>query len=177
MALIIENGSIVPGAESYVSVADCETYCTNRGLAFTGTVDLQEQALRRATVWLDGAFRARYVGWRKEGRSQPLEWPRKVAQVQTQPNDFIADDVVPQEVIDANCEAAVRELATPGGLSPDITPGKIQTKVAVSGAVSVEYAATANATQDQRPVMTVISSILSPVLKAAQLFTGGAYRG
>ena len=177
MSLIIENGSGVAGAESYVSVADCITYADNRGLTFsTGSTPEQEQALRRATVWLDGAYRARYVGWRKDGRSQALEWPREGAQEQSYPYGTIVNDEVPQEVIDANCESAVRELATPGGLSPDITPGTIQKSVAVVGAVSVEYAVS-NGVQDQRPVMTVMSGILSPVLKAAQMFAGKGVRG
>ena len=123
MALIIEDGTGKSDAESYVSVADCITYCDNRGLTFsTGTTAEQEQALRRATVWLDGAYRSRYVGWRKDGRSQALEWPREGAQEQSYPYGTISNAEVPQEVINANCEAAVRELATPGGLDPYMDP-------------------------------------------------------
>lgn len=167
MALIVEDGTGKSDAESYVSVADCITYADNRGLTFSSsTTALQEQSLRRATVWIDGEYRNRFTGYRNDGRDQALEWPRSSGQNQSPPYGSIANDAVPQEVINASCEAAVRELATPGQLTPDVTMGKVQKSVRVVGAVAVEYAAS-NGIAAQTPTMTIVSKILFNVLLPA----------
>jgi hypothetical protein len=56
----------------------------------------------------------------------------------------------------------VRELATPGVLTPDITPGKLKSQVSV-GDISVTYAL-GSGVQDQRMVMTVIDQIMSALI-------------
>ena len=74
MALTVEDGTGLVGADSYVSVADCETYCDARGLTFSGaaTAD-KEAALRRATASIDAMYRSRFPGQRRQstGRAQP----------------------------------------------------------------------------------------------------------
>ena len=177
MALIIEDGTGKSDAESYVSVADCVTYADNRGLTFSAsTTPLQEQALRRAAVWLDSTYRSRFTGFRTDGHDQALEWPRQSGVYQSEPFGSIPTDIVPQEIIDAQCEAAVRELATPGGLSPDVVAGKIQKSVTVVGAVSVDYAASSGV-QSQKPTMTIISGILFNVITAVVAGAAHSSRG
>jgi hypothetical protein len=180
MPLIVENGTGMANADSYVSLADANAYATSRGLTFPiagADATLAEQALRRATVWLDAAYRGRFSGYRKNRRAQALEWPRTGALDALCPPNPIDPDAVPIEIVQATIEAAVREKAAPGSLSPDVTPGKIISEVAVEVAVSVKYA-TPGGVQDQRPVSTVIDGILSPLLgeRAANLF-GRAERG
>jgi hypothetical protein len=162
MTLIIEGGTGNPDAESYVSVANCAEYATNHGLTFGVSPESEaEAALRRATTWIDGRYGARFRGARTKGRDQALAWPRDNA-TDVEGNE-IADDAVPIEVIRATCEAAVRELATPGGLSPDVTAGKIITAASVDGAVSVEYAK-GSGIDGQRPIATVVDDILYPLI-------------
>ena len=56
MALIVEDGSGKLDSESYISVADCTTYCTAHGLtAWTGTDAAKETALRNATSSMKGS--------------------------------------------------------------------------------------------------------------------------
>ena len=159
MALIIEDGTIVTGAQSYVSASDCRIYALARGLKFTDDA-AGEQALVRATTWLDSAYP--WTGARTGGRGQPLQWPRQnVTDVEGNP---IANDEIPQEVVSACCEAAVRELAKPGSLSPDYTPAKRIKSASVDGAVSVEYVG-----GSEMPISTVIDGILTSLIVVSRL--------
>ena len=79
------------------------------------------------------------------------------------PHTVIEATEIPRELKHATIEAAVRELASPGALSPDVTPGKIIKSVAVAGAVSVDYALPGTV-DDQKPVSTLIEGILAPIL-------------
>lgn len=162
MALELEDGTGKANAESYAAIAAINSYATKRGLAFSVTGDpaLAEAAARRATAWLDGEYRSRFPGRKLNGRSQALEWPRTDA-VDASGED-IAEDELPAEIVAATCEAAIRELATPGSLSPDVTPGKIKTRVRVEGAVDVTYKDTG--TYDQAPVLLAVDGILEGLL-------------
>ncbi len=177
MALVVEDGTGRADAESYVSVADAETYATARGLTFaTGSTAAKEQALRRATTWLDARYRSRFVGIRKNRRLQALEWPRTGSFDAMEPINAIGTSEIPTEVVKATVEAAVRELATPGYLAPYITPGKIKKSVRV-GEIMVDYAVGTGSAIEQRPDMEIIENIMSTLL-AEQLapLTGGAVR-
>ncbi len=114
MALIIEDGSVVAGAESYASVADADTYHVNRGnAAWTGTDAVKEAALRKAAAYLDGEYRRRWKGYRVQPLVQVMEWPRV----------SVPSNTIPQRLKDAQCELALRALA--GELAPD-THGKVK---------------------------------------------------
>lgn len=165
MALIVESGDGLPDAESYVSVSDAAIYAAAHGLPFlVGSPESDaEAALRRATTWLDANYRQRFSGRRRNGRGQALEWPR-VGASDAEDNE-IADDEVPDEIVKACIEAAIRELATPGALSPDVTPNSVIASASVSGAVSVTYAS-GKGVDGQRPVSTVIDDILGSLIGA-----------
>lgn len=174
MALVVETGTGSSTSESYVSIADANTYATARGLTFAisgADAALAEQALRRATAWLDATYRGRFPGERKNRREQALEWPREHAYDAMCPANLLPDDEVPVEIVNATIEAAVREKAKPGSLAPDVTPGRIMSEVSVDGAVAVKFAAPGGIA-DQRPVSTVIDGILSTLLgnRASPIF-------
>lgn len=178
MALIVEDGTGMATADSYASLADASAYAAKQGLTFAITGDdeaLAEQALRRATIWLDGAYRSRFGGLRKLRRDQALEWPR----IGVVDNEGVAvsPDTVPPEIVKATIEAAVREKADPGSLNPDITTGKIKSSVSV-GEVSVSYAVGSGSAQEQKPFVGVIAGILAPLLGSGMsVLSGEAYRG
>ena len=76
MALIVEDGSGLDTAESYVSVADAGTYCTAHGLsAWTGADAVKEAALRNATQYIDTTYNFRSA---KSYQYQSLEFPRQM---------------------------------------------------------------------------------------------------
>lgn len=173
MALIVEDGTGLATAESYVSVADCATYCTARGLTFaTGTTENKEAALRRATAWIDGAYGRRFIGQRTNGRAQALCWPR-IDAWDADNDEFIASDEVPDEIVTATCEAAVRELASPGSLAPDMKRGGA-VKSVKAGSVSVEFAGNAPA----ETTFKAIDQALAPLLTSTSGgLVGRAVRG
>lgn len=69
MAIIVENGTIVAGANSYVSEAELTSYATARGVTLTGT---PESLLIKA---MDYVETQPFIGT-KLTRDQPLQWPR-----------------------------------------------------------------------------------------------------
>jgi hypothetical protein len=164
MALELEDGTGKANAETYAAIAVINDYAVKRGLLFNVTGDpaivLAEAAARRATAWLDGEYRSRFPGRKRNGRAQALEWPRSDAVDSS--GDEIADDELPAEIVAATCEAAIRELAVPGSLSPDVTPGKIKTRVRVEGAVDVTYAE--GGVYGQAPTLLAVEGIIEPLL-------------
>lgn len=127
MALIVESGEGLPGAESYVSVADCATYAAAHGLTFAGDEPAQEARLRRATQYLDAQYSF------KGGEStdtQALAWPRTAA-----------PGVVPREIVSACCELACKA----GDLWADVDPRAIVSQTV--GPISTTYAEPANGGQ------------------------------
>jgi len=123
MALIVEDGTGKSDAESYASVADFKTYCYKVGHGYVGNTDTEiEQALRRATRWLDARYGARFLGlW--TFTAQRLEWPRAYVLYR---DTSISSDVVPAQVVAATCEATVRELASPHSLSEDESATRVK---------------------------------------------------
>lgn len=152
MALVVETGSGLssPRADSYNSLDEIETYAADHGLTFvTSPAEQAEAAARRAAVWLDGAYRDRLPGTRTNGREQGLAWPRTGA-TDIDGNE-IADDEIPAEWKAAHAEAAIKELASPGTLSPDLDRGG-DIKRMRAGSVEIEY-------KDGAPATTVFSAI------------------
>lgn len=67
--IIVETGSIVAGANSYVSSAELTTYATDRGITLTG--DLTALLLKSMDYVDNLAFKGI-----KSTKDQPLQWPR-----------------------------------------------------------------------------------------------------
>ena len=164
MAFVVEDGTGVAGATSYASEDDFDTYVEDRN--YTVTVGDTETALVRATQVLDATYRKRFPGTRTNGRSQSLEWPRSGATDDA--DNTIADDEIPHEIIDATCELALRELASPGSTMPDIDRGG-QAKRLRAGSVEIDYGA--NATP--YAVFSLIDGILEGLLAGS----GGGLQG
>lgn len=73
MALIIEDGTIVPGADSFATAAELVTYAENYGLTIPATTSEQEVLLRRAALQMQA------LSWKGEivSPQQALSWPRE----------------------------------------------------------------------------------------------------
>lgn len=156
MALIVEDGTIVTGAESYISVADADTYFTARANAvWDALADAdKEAALRKATDYMTGRYGLRWKGDRVS-ELQALDWPRSSAYA----NGFLIDSgSVPVAVQRACAELAVR--ASADDLAPDVGA---QVKQEVVGPISVTYAD--GARQDTR--YALVDSMLAAYLKGA----------
>lgn len=97
--------TLTVGTDTYISLSDMATYVANRGFssAWTGEDSAKEAALRIACKHLDYS----YV-WRGEptSTSQALAWPR--SGVYSRNGAEISSTVVPQDIIDAQCELALQ---------------------------------------------------------------------
>ncbi len=155
--MILEDGSGVEGANSYVSEDTFTTYCDDRGIT-PADGDI-EPALVRATTAIDAMYGSRFPGSKTNGRDQALLWPRTGAT--DADGEEIADDEIPVEIMNAVFEAAVRELTSPGSMQPDLERGG-SIKRLKAGSVEVEYGANAIA----GTAYTIIDGILAGLLGA-----------
>jgi hypothetical protein len=158
VTLIVEDGNAVDDANAYVSVADAVEYAAARGLAFSTSPDVgNEAAIIRATAAIDATYRGRFPGYKRTGRAQNLEWPR--GQAYDVEGLLIDPESVPIEIINATCEMAVRELANPGSMMPDLDRGGNVRRLK-AGSVEIEYGANASA----RTEFTLIDGMLTNIL-------------
>ena len=132
-------------------------YCGARGLSPVPS----DEALLVASEWIDGVYGARFPGVRLAGRAQDRAWPRKGA-TDREGQPIIG---IPDEVVYATIEAAIREDASPGSLAPDVVPAMMLKAARVEGAVSVTYAVPEGGDpMGMVPVLTRIEGILWPIL-------------
>lgn len=161
MALITTPGAA--NADSYASLADATAYHAANGNASWAAAASgdQETALRRATAWIDATYRGRWQGSRVNGRDQALDWPRyNVTDLGGWPVDYAT---IPAEVVNATCEAAVREVVTPFCLTPDVVIGREKILTGVKGITWTPMRAAASAA-DLQPVLTAVDGLLGSLL-------------
>lgn len=134
MALIIEDGTNVAGADAYSSVADCSAWAVAYyGAALNGNTAGKEAAIRRAVAYLDGL---KWKGVRTYGRDQSLAWPRN--SVTDCEGSAIASDEIPAELIFAQHVLARVEFQSPGALSPSLNLSAVVKREKVD-VIEVEY--------------------------------------
>jgi hypothetical protein len=171
MTLVVEDGTGKPDADAYVTVEDCGTYAVARGLTFpTSPAGPAEAAIIRATAAIDALYRARFSGQKLNGRTQSLEWPRKCAFDAS--GSAIDSDEVPFEIVNAVCEAAVRELAAPNSMMPDLERGG-QIQMLKAGSVEIQYGANAAA----QTTFSIINGLLSGLIGGSGGLFAEAVRG
>lgn len=170
MALIVEDGSGLPDADALVSLDYCTGFLASLGQGdwSEGTTEAQEQAIRRATRFLNRSFP--WKGSRRRGREQALEWPR----VSVSDHEGYAVDwkTVPFEVKRACALLAYMELKTPQVLTPKPVASDQMTAVSI-GPISIQYDSTADSADAYRPVIEDIAADLAPLCEA----TGGKFSG
>lgn len=165
MALTVETGSCVAAANAFVTRAELIAYAADYYPdTVVGDDTDTDAAIMRASAWL-----STYPTWDGTmtcGRgSQGLAWPR--SGVTDCNGDTIPDDEVPVEVKQATYLAALAELASPGVLSPTITPGKQVKRVKVD-VIEEEYMTpfdqNASSAPDPvavlRPMLTAVADLL-----------------
>jgi len=166
MTIIVETGAIVSGANSYVSLADADSYHSLRlNAGWTGTDAVKEAALVRAAQYIDVRYSFDGVPMNSE---QPMAWPRYIW-LDTD-NRYVPSDSIPQCVKDAQCEVAL--LAISGELLPAQDRGGRIASQSVSG-VAVSYFADAPSGR----TFPLIDAILRRVTTSNGGLTAEAVRG
>jgi hypothetical protein len=132
MALIVENGSIVPGADSYVSLADARALAAKYGKELPADDTAAEAALRNGAVYV-GLQEPAMCGQRVSAE-QYLAYPRKYVFMY---GFAVASDSIPSQIITAQVLAAVEY-----GSGTDVrasSDGRVVESERVEGAVAVSY--------------------------------------
>lgn len=146
---------------AYGTNEGADAYHAARGnTLWAGTSEKKTIARLRGSEYIDGNFRSYFPGFKAGNREQEREWPRTWAH--DREGNAIAADVIPVEAINASYEAALRELVSPRSLEPDFVPGQQEKSVKVD-VIAVEYTGPVGISAI-KPVMTVVGSILAPIL-------------
>jgi len=151
--IIVEDGTIVVNANSYITVAELDTYAADRGVTIA-TVD-KTILLIEAMDYIESLF---YKGI-KVTDAQELQWPRSDVVVDS---FFIATDEIPKLLKDGQAEVA---LSTDNGESPLQNIARTTQAVGVGkGAVSVTYANNSQATTIVRKINAKLHKLLASSL-------------
>lgn len=155
MALTPEDGTGLPNADSYISVADADAYHAARGNAAWAafTTERKEQLLRQATDYM-AVYSSAWQGQRVSS-TQALDWPRYGVYANGFP---VASDIVPVPVQNACALLGLKANAS-GGLTPDSKQAVKRKKV---GPLEIEYQDYSTATKRYGG----IDSLLNPYLGA-----------
>ena len=156
--LIVEDGSIVADANSYIDYDYAENYHTLRGNSAwaAGDSTQKQYAIIRATQAIDSIYKGKWKGNPTEYGTQELEWPRQDVEVNGTELD---DDLIPTALKKAVCEAALRELASANSMTPDLDRGG-EIKRVKADTVEVEYMDGANSTT----TFTAIDGLLTDLV-------------
>lgn len=141
MALILEDGTGFSNSNTYLLSATADAYFALRGNTVWAALATaqKEVALVLAIDFMQQSFRARWQGQRYI-INQALDWPRINVQLFDSPSGYgiypyyIQPGTIPIEVLNAQCELAVR--ASSVVLIPDID--RVEDEVAV-GTIKVKY--------------------------------------
>lgn len=161
----------------YGTLEGANNYHSARGnTAWVGADTVKLAALTRASLYVDGLGQRRlsnmrfislFPGTPTGGRAQELAWPRKDASDMS--GVAIDPATVPREVEQATYAAALREVVTPGSLSPDYRPGSIVKREKLD-VIETEYQPVADSSDGKspvRPIITEVADLLAPVMTAA----------
>lgn len=115
--MIIEDGTGLPDATSYVDIEEADGYYGERGNESWAEAGEAEKAaaLVRACDWLERAYGQLWEGARRTA-TQRLSFPREEM-------DGVGEGEIPWWLKEAQCEAALLELSEPGVLSSDPSEG------------------------------------------------------
>lgn len=156
MAVIVEDGSIVANANSYVSVANADAYFSARNnttwTAYSTAV--KEAALLYACQWLNARYEWPGV---ISDVTQTLSWPRDGAE-DSEGRDIDPDEV-PGCIVDAQCEAAAAHALE--GLNEVLARGGAISSVTVD-VISVAFSASAVAGRTFPYIDSLVARVAYP---------------
>lgn len=158
MPLVIEDGSLQAGANSFVTVAEVRAFATLRASTLTATDPEVEAAAIKAIDFIE-ALRGQFRG-RKVSADQSLQYPRTGA---TLDGFAIAEDAIPKVLKDAQCQLAIDVLA-----GTDLQPSGDGREVIREKLDVLETEWKPGAGGNPQPALTKARALLAPLLS-----TGG----
>lgn len=161
MALVIEDGSIVSGANSFITVAELRTFANQRGVELPTEDGDLEPIIVQAADYIN-SYEPKFKGARVN-YDQPMAWPRSGVKVY---GAEVAETVIPAQLKASQAQASI--LVVNGvDLMPNITNYAIRRqKVDV---LEVEYAAGGGqnnaATPEIVPKFPTVEALIKPLLE------------
>lgn len=167
ITIIVETGSGVANANSYVSVSEARDYAANRGVTLPVEDDEVAAFLIKATDYLE-SLACKYQG-KKTDCAQSLQWPRTGVVICCVD---VAGNAIPKELKQA--QMALVLVQNEGlVLQPNITAGDFITEETV-GPITTKYANPIQA--GITPQFTSVESLLQPLFFASCGQVGFALR-
>ncbi len=161
MALIIEDGSLVENADSFVSRADYITYAESKGITIEDTEDADIE-LRQAVDFIC-SHEGRIKGF-KVDRDQALCFPRY--NFNSEGFEWSSDEI-PRQVVLCQMALALEIHAGADLYNPEIN--QVAKRESVDGAVEVEYFGKENGVKLNKDSRAL--ALLTSLLKKNGLFS------
>ena len=103
MAIIVEDGTVIANANSYIDDAFLTAYAAERGLTLPATVGEREVLLINAMDYIE-SYADKFKGQRTDPANQELQWPREDVTIYGEDLD---KNTIPKELKRAHAQAAV----------------------------------------------------------------------
>lgn len=126
--LVVEDGTLVSGANSYISAADARAYLDLRGI----TTPLTDGQLIQGADYIN-SFRSRFKGTKRSSASSSMQFPRTDVTID---DVALPEDVIPQVIPDAQVQAA---LEIQGNKDPLSTIQDRPVRKQKLGSLEIEY--------------------------------------
>lgn len=157
MALVVEDGSVVAGANTYITLAEFKAWADDRGISY-GTDDAVNKQIYRAMDYFE---RLQFIG-NKANENQPLQWPRTEALI----DGYYADATeIPPQVKIAVYEAVVVEAAGDSELETQ-DRRTIREKV---GDIEVQYAENSSNRKITPALQYALNKIVLPAFQVLRV--------
>lgn len=153
MALIVEDGTMPAGANSYVTLAQATTYHDDMGnaaWAAEASSAVKTSKLLKACQQMEARYRTRWKGAKKTA-TQRLSWPRKL--VTDEDGNKLDESTVPSLVLDAQCEIALLLLAGSEFIRNEVGASESSVTSESVGPISISYGGGAGTTQSSYPLI------------------------
>lgn len=174
--LIVEDGTMPEGANTYVSLADVDAYLVSRGLWETTPDDAGDSVIAKKEAAIIRAFDAlntlNWVGdvpdWQRV-----TAWPRQNVPMPGEEPTFLPADMVPRAVVQAQMELAGLIYGGLNPLAPVERGGKVvsmsesskEGDVDVIGGDSKSYSVTYAESAPVETYLPAVYGILGPYLR------------
>lgn len=162
MPLIIETGSIVPNADSYVTRADYISYASKIGVVIADD-DTTDEKLRKSAQFID-SHEPNLKGMRVQ-RDQSMAFPRDGVYID---NWLWESDEIPRQVILAQMNIALDMEAGIDPYNPPVNPNLGKKSIRVDGAIAVEYMV-GNAVSQKLGRTSTATALMSSLLRNSGL--------
>ena len=165
MALVIEDGTIVAGANSYVTVEEARAFALLRGVTLSA-VDAEVEILVIEAMDYVEAKGSKFKG-SKYTRDQSLQWPRSGATVD---GYTVLTTEIPTDLTNAVSQLVIDgqdETLQPTGAGQEILKEEV-------GPIKIEYAERGSSTVSAR--FNKAEAFLKPVLRGS-FAQANVYRG